>query len=234
MHKYLGTTREVHSMNVTEALNARFTCRAFKSEPLDREKILAIFEAAIQTPSWANTQPWEIYAAGGEVLENLRQACLENFHNGVPANSDMPRAEQWPPVIEDRMNQLMAARLKELAIDREDKVSRQEMAENNHRFFGAPVVVYLCLDRSLTPWSMHDLGMMSQSIMLAAEELGVNSAIAYNLVIYPDLIRKALGIPDELSIIIGIALGYGDADNRRNQFRSARRPLEEVVHLKGI
>jgi len=221
-------------MNVFEALESRYTCRAFKPDRIDREKIMEIFSAANRTPSWANTQPWEIYVAGGEVLEKLRQDCLERFRDGVVANADIPRAENWPPVIEDRMRQLMAARMKDLAIEREDKAARQNMIENNHRFFGAPAVAYLCMDRSLTTWSMHDLGMMSQSIMLAAEQLGVSSAIAYNLVIYPDLIHQALEIPDELSVVIGIALGYADPDSRQNHFRSPRRPVNEVIRLKGI
>ena len=108
------------------------------------------------------------------------------------------------------------------------------MVENNHNFFGAPTVLYLCMDSSLTPWSMHDLGMMAQSIMLAATERGVSSAIAYNLVIYPELIRKEMNIPDDLSIVIGIAVGYADSGDRQNQFRSERRSLEEVVRFRGI
>lgn len=221
-------------MKVTEALNSRFTCRAFKSQPLAKETILEILEAANRTPSWANTQPWEVFVAGGEVLESLRQDCLKNFRRGVPGNSDLPRAENWPPHITDRVQSLMAARSQSLGIDRADEATRKTLAEQNHRFFGAPVVAYLCMERSLTPWSVHDLGMMAQSIMLAAEERGVASAIAYNLVIYPGLIRKAIEIPEDLAIIIGIALGYADTKNPQNTFRSSRRSLEEVVRFRGI
>ncbi|MFA6000754.1 MAG: nitroreductase [Thermoleophilia bacterium] len=221
-------------MNVTETLNSRFTCRAFNSRPLEKDTILAIMEAANRTPSWANTQPWEIFVAGGEVLESLRQACLENFRQGVPGNSDLPRAQAWPPEITERMHSLMAARSQALGIDRADQTARKTLAEQNHRFFGAPVVAYLCMERSLTPWSIHDLGMMAQSIMLAAQERGVASAIAYNLVVYPDLIRKAINIPDDLAIIIGIALGYADTSNPQNVFRSPRRNIDEVVRFRGI
>jgi nitroreductase len=44
-------------MNVLEALNSRFTCRAFKPDPVNRVIILQIMENAIRSPSWANTQP---------------------------------------------------------------------------------------------------------------------------------------------------------------------------------
>ena len=55
-------------MNVIEALNSRTSIRAFKSDPVSRETIFKIMEAAIRSPSWANTQPWEIYVAAGEAL----------------------------------------------------------------------------------------------------------------------------------------------------------------------
>ncbi|MHB1391056.1 MAG: nitroreductase [Thermoleophilia bacterium] len=221
-------------MNVADALTSRYTCRAFKPEPLRREVLAGIFEAALHAPSWANTQPWEIYVAGGETLAALRQACLDNFHNGVEAHADLPRPEQWPAVFQKRMQSLGAARFKSLGMDRADEASRQKMSENNNRFFGAPAVAWLCMDKTLSQWSIHDLGMMAQSIMLAAQERGVASAIAYNLVIYPDLIRPALEIPDDLAVIIGIALGYADTGSVQNSFRSPRRPLDEVVRFRGV
>lgn len=221
-------------MDVGDALRARRTVRAFLDRPVPRETIEAILADALHTPSWANTQPWEIFVAGGEILEGLRLACLENVRNGVPATSDLPRPEQWPAVIEERMRQQYAKRFQDLGIDRDDQEARRAAAENNGRFFGAPAVVYLCMDRTLTPWSVHDLGMMSQSIMLASAEKGIASAIAFNLVIYPDLIRKALEIPEEMAIIIGIALGYADASNAENSYHGERRPLDEVVRLSGF
>jgi len=54
------------------------------------------------------------------------------------------------------------------------------------------------------------------------------------LVAHPDLIRKELKIPDDLSIIIGIALGYADTEHPQNQYRTPRRPVQEAVTFKGI
>jgi nitroreductase len=76
--------------------------------------------------------------------------------------------------------------------------------------------------------------MMSQSIMLAAQDHGVDSAIAVNLVCYPDVIRDELGIPEELLIVIGVALGYADDSDLSDCFRSPRRPFADVVRLVGI
>ena len=62
----------------------------------------------------------------------------------------------------------------------------------------------------------------------------LGSIPAYVLASYPDLIRAELKIPDDLSIIIGIALGYSDAQHPQNKFRSPRRPIQEAVRFKGF
>ncbi len=104
----------------------------------------------------------------------------------------------------------------------------------NRSFFGAPCAVYLCMDRILGTWSIFDLGAMCQSITLAAQDQGVDSAIAINLVVYPDLLRDELGIPPELLIVIGIALGYPDSGDPEDAFRSTRRPLGDAVRFVDI
>ena len=90
------------------------------------------------------------------------------------------------------------------------------------------------MDESLTEWSIFDLGALSQSIMIAAQGHGVDTAPAVNLVAYPDLIRNEIEIPEDLLIVFGIAMGYKDNKSPQNTFRSSRRPVEEVVRLKGF
>jgi nitroreductase len=81
---------------------------------------------------------------------------------------------------------------------------------------------------------MLDLGMLAQSIMLSAQDHGVESAMAVNLVCFPDVIRSELGIPEELLIVIGIALGYADTSDPSDGFRSSRRSLHEAVKLVDV
>jgi nitroreductase len=79
-------------MDVIEALHSRYTVRAFKTDPVSREVLWKILEAALHAPSWANTQPWEIFVEGGDVLNRLRRANLEYLKNCVPRNRIW-----WPP-----------------------------------------------------------------------------------------------------------------------------------------
>ncbi len=221
-------------MNVKEALNARFACRAFRPDPISKETIQEILMAATRAPSWANTQPWEIFVAGGEILNRIRRAFLANFQEKVPGNPDFAAPQNWPQALRKRTEELMKERLDEIEIERNDTAARNALLEANYRFFGAPIIIYLCMDRTLTPWSIFDLGSLAQSIMLEALEYGLNSAPAFMLVSHPEIIRAELDIPKELSIIIGIAIGHSDMLSPQNKFQSHRRPIQESVRFKGL
>jgi len=221
-------------MEVIDALRQRYTARAFTKEPIDRNTLEKILEAALRTPSWANTQPWELHIAAGAVLDRLREAYVKNLKDCVPRNPDLAGPKQWPPALQARMELLRAERTATLERVCLDKSALKDLAEMNYHFFYAPAVVYVCMDRSLTPWSVFDLGLVSQSIMLAAKHYGVDSAVAVTLVAHPDLIRQELKIPENLSIVIGIALGHADPGHPQNQFRSPRRTVKEAVSFYGI
>ncbi|SMC50188.1 nitroreductase [Papillibacter cinnamivorans] len=215
-------------MNVTEALSARRSCRAFKPDPVNRSVILQLLEAAARTPSWANTQPWEVYVAAGDVLQAIKDGFLERFGSGTPPCPDLPRPKSWPEEHKKRTQQLTA----DMALAAGEAV--KQFGQLNLKGFYAPAVIYLCMDKTLTPWSIFDLGAFSQSIMLEAAQRGLSTIPAVNLVHYPDVIRRELGIPDTLSVIFGIAIGYEDTSHPINAFRSARRPAGEFAVLKGF
>ena len=221
-------------MNVIEALNTRYSARAYLEKPVDRETMLKIMEAARHTPSWADTQPWEIFAAGGDSLERLRRAFLRRLDEGRAIEPDIPRPQGWPPDLQQRMAEMVAHGQRVRGERPDDEEVRRQSMRRNLSFFGAPAVVYLCLDRSLSPYSVFDLGMMAMSIMLAAREYGVDSIPAVNLVGYPDLLRAELGIPDHLMIVMGVALGYADPGQLVNKPRTPRRSVDEVVRLTGF
>ncbi len=222
-------------MDVITALHRRFTVRAFKPDLIDTDAILQIMSAAMRAPSSGNTQPWEIFVVGGETLNRIRRMYEENFHKGVPMKPDIPSPAEWPPALERRMQESRAARLRALGVAGDGTSAvRNAMTERAHQFFGAPIVVFLCMDRTLTSWSVFDLGLLAQSIMLAAQHFNVDSAPAFLFVAYPDVIRGEVGIDDSLSIVMGVALGYRDDHNPENQYRSSRRPIRDVVHLKDV
>lgn len=221
-------------MDVIEALQSRRSIRAYKSQAVERETIAKILEAANRAPSWANSQPWEFFVATGEPLERLRKRFLDNFDKGVAPNPDFPFPQSWPEAHQKRIQETGAERFATLGIARDDEEARREASKNNYRFFGAPVLIYACMDRNLSSWSLYDMGSVSQSIMLAAKHYGLDTIPAIMLAAYPDIIREELQIPDDLAVVIGIALGYGDPDNIQNKYTTKRRPLDEFTKFIGF
>lgn len=215
-------------MNVSEALQTRRSCRAFKPKQVDRDTILTILNDALRAPSWGNTQPWEIWVAGGELLTEINQAFLSNKKEHVPTTSDIPRPVKWTADANAHMKEFISD------ISHVGENSSKIFAELNDKFFYAPVVIYLCMDKILSSWSMFDLGGLSQSIMLAATEHGLGTMPAVQLVHYPEILRSKLEIPDNLSIVLGIAIGYEDEQHPFSKFVSTRSQIADVVKIKGM
>lgn len=215
-------------MNVSEALQTRRSCRAFKPDPVDRDTLLAVLNDALRTPSWANTQPWEIFVAGGEVLKEISQAYLENTKNHIPTSSDIPSPKSYTAAANGRIKEFI------FGISSVAEGAAKIFGELNQKFFDAPAVIYLCMDKSLSTWSVFDLGALSQSIMLAAVECGLATIPAVTLVHYPEIIRNKLDIPDNFSVVLGIAIGYEDQQHPINKFKSVRRSVSDAVIIKGI
>ena len=218
-------------MDVGDALKARRTVRAFLDRPVPRETLEAILGDALHAPSWANTQPWEIVVAGGEALARIREAWMQRTVDKVPSEPDIAYPGGWPAECAARTKELSAGRAAVRGTTTDDPAFHGNFHLANRRFFDAPCAVFLCMDRALGSWSMFDLGGLCHGLPLAAQEHGVDSAIAINLVVYPDILRKELAIPDNLAIVIGIALGYPDSADPEDPFRSVRRSLEDAVRF---
>ena len=212
-------------MNVKDALNARRSTRAFLSGPVEKDKLIAVFEAAARTPSWANTQPWEAFVASGATLDRIREGYRQKYAGKATAAPEIPRPAAWPEAAKKRLQQLRP----DMARDCGDAV--EQFGLLNQTMFNAPAVIYLCMDKMLSEWSLYDIGAYAQSLMLAAIEQGLAAIPAITLVLYPDVLRRELGIPDNLKITIGIAVGYADKENRINNFVSGRSSLRETVHF---
>src|SRR5674476_750712 len=60
----------------------RWSCRGFLDRQVDRAVIERLLTMAGRTPSWCNTQPWQVIVTEGEGTDNLRKAIgadIEKF-----------------------------------------------------------------------------------------------------------------------------------------------------------
>ena len=60
-------------LSFSEIMKQRYSVRYFLAKPIPKETLQAIMETSILTPSWGNSQPWNIYVASGNTLENIRK-----------------------------------------------------------------------------------------------------------------------------------------------------------------
>jgi nitroreductase len=212
-------------MNVIEAINGRHSIRAFLSKPVEKEKLDAVLAASVRAPSWANTQPWDVFVATGATLERIKAGYQQKYADKALAAPETPRPVEWSQAAQKRIQQLRP----DMARSCGDAV--EQFATLNQTMFNAPVVVYVCMDKILSEWSLYDIGAYSQTFMLAAFDQGLSTIPAITLTLYPDVLRRELKIPDNLKITIGIAVGYADKENGINKFVSSRRSLDDTIRF---
>ncbi len=217
-------------MDVIEAILARYSVRDFSSRSVPKETVMKILEVATRSPSGANGQPWEVFVASGATIEKIRKIYQESPIS-APQRRTQPAGPPRPAAILERMTVLRNERMKLLGLDPNDPASGNVFTEWGRRLYGAPVIVVICQDKSLS--SYLDIGLFIQTICLAAQGYGVDSIIAQALVSRPDIIRQELDIPENLNIVTGVGLGYANPNSISNTYHSSRRPIQEVVRYKS-
>ncbi|MBN1176681.1 MAG: nitroreductase [Dehalococcoidales bacterium] len=221
-------------MDVVDAIKERKSIRAFKPDPVPLDIIRKIMEQAQRAPSWANTQPWEFAVAAGKKLKEIQDGFVKRGMKD-PEN-EVARPYEFPEPYMGRIRALQAKDRKEMT--REDW---ENMTLNNFRHYGATTCIYLLVGKpifqqseGINVWAMYDSGSAVQNIMLLATNYGLGTIAQAQAVVYPDIIRKVLGIPGDKLIALGISIGYPDRDNPVTRGRTEREPLDEVVKFYGF
>jgi nitroreductase len=215
-------------MDVEDAIRQRKSIRAFKPDPVPREKLRNILEQALRAPSWANTQPWEFVVVTGEQLHEIQKAYLERGEQ--EPQSEIARPYEFPePYLSRRQGMTPTAEYME------------HRRVQNYKNYGAPVVIYILVDRSMfhqskgiNVWSVYDCGSVAQNIMLLATSYGLGTIAQAQSVIYPDIIRKVVDIPESKLLVVGIAIGYPEWEHPVNQRSIRREPLDSITRWHGF
>ena len=223
-------------MDVLETINKRHSVRAFKPDPVPQDILKKIVEGALRAPSASNSQPWEFAIVSGGKLDEIKQGFLDNSTK-LP-NLDVPISLQYPEPWKSRRSAVMAGVLEELGVAREDKQKRMEWQMFGFKLWGAPSCIYIMIDSEFhhadngtNIWNIFDCGLVAQNIMLLATVHGLGTIPALMPVLYPDVLRSALGLPPSKLMVMGIPIGYEDDKNPANRFRSSREPFEKVARF---
>lgn len=221
-------------MNILEAFEKRRSIRSFKSEPVPREIIEKILKTALRSPSYTNSQPWEVVVVTGAKKEELSKELLELAVKEEPIQPDISKPLAWPVQIKERIDEHFKRRHKILGIEENDREKKKELRLANFKFFGAPVVIFLFQDSSLPLWSIFDMGAFAMAIMVSALEFGLHTCPQGSLTDYSPTIKKILGIPEEKRLILGISIGYPDWEAKINEYISSRVSLEQITKWIGF
>jgi nitroreductase len=216
-------------MTVKEAVAARQSIRAYKTDPIPRKILEEIVEQALRAPSWGNTQPWGLTIVGGQALKKIREEYVSRTKAGVPHNPDFPPPTTFNEKQTERYKGLGKGLFLAQGIARDDREKRTAYVLDMFDFFGAPNILYLHLEKGFHPYALMDGGVLLQTIALLAVQQGLGTCFLAVSVSYPDVVRQVTGMGVEQTLVMGMAIGYPVADHPANLFRSPRGKTEEFI-----
>ncbi|MEK9873294.1 MAG: nitroreductase [Betaproteobacteria bacterium] len=216
-------------MSVIDALSNRYSCRRFKQDAVPIDLIHKILTAAQKTPSWCNTQPWDVHVVSGEALQTLSGKLEKQAASGATPNPDFSFPERYEGDYRDRRKVCGLQLYKSVGIEKGDAERTRDQALENFRFFAAPHVMFLTVPSELGVYGAVDCGLYVSSFMLVANELGVATIAQAALASYPDVVREALNIGKERHLVCGISFGFEDTTHPINGYRTERESIASVV-----
>ncbi len=192
-------------------MKGRRSVRAFLPQPVDRDVIMQILEAARWAPSPHGRQPWRfVVLTRPEARERLAAAMGDDWR-------------------------------RQLALDGQDEALISLRQRKSHeRITGAPVVIVPCLyledldtypdqerQAAETTMAVQSLGCAIQNMLLTAYSLGLDTGWMCAPLFCGDTVRAALDLDAALIPHALIPLGYPAKD----PVRRPRRPLDELIVL---
>lgn len=220
-------------MDVYEAVDSRRAVRAFSDEPVPMDVLERVLAAATRAPSSGNLQPWQLYVVTGEPLAELKRRATARAQAGDPGDEreyPMYPDELTSPYL-DRFSAAAAQRYQALGIRRDAPDRPMRIAALNSEAFGAPVVLFCYLDRTMGPGQWADAGMYLQTIMLLLRAEGVHSCPQVMWTMFRRTVSEIVGADDDLVLLCGVAVGFEKEDAVR--VRTGRADLTETVRFIG-
>ncbi len=219
---------------VLEALKNRSSKRAYTDKKIPKDILEKILTAAGMTPSGANMQPWVTYAVTNEAtLAKVGNAIIEKMNAGFTNDQDVQYYPvKWTNPYKKRRIVTGAGLYKLMEVDRKDDETRLQMWKDNFRWFGASTVIFVFTAKANIEGAAGayiDCGAYMQSIMLAAQEFGIDSCPQGSTTEFGRVVAKELEVPENLALLYSVVLGYADENAKINTYQPEKVKLEESV-----
>lgn len=201
-------TPEVTQNAVLRAILTRRSIRRYTDQPVPRQLVEQILEAAIWSPSAHNRQPWRFAVIQDEASKHKLASAM-----GTRLRHDLTADGVPETVIADDVNR------------------------SYERITNAPVLIALCLTmadmdsypdekRSRNEYLMavQSVAMAGQNLLLAAHDLSLGACWMCAPLFCPDVVVSALDLPEDWQPQGLITLGYPAQEREKT-----RKPLIETV-----
>ena len=191
-------------------------------DSVSKEKIENILEGAAFAPSGHNIQPWHVYVVQGQKKLSITQSIIDAIKDGSSKNMktefDYYPTEWFEPFV-SRRRAVGFELYNLLGIGRDDFDARNKQMQENFHFFGAPVGMFITMDRRLATGTFMDLGMFIQSILVGARGEGLHSCGQVAFTKFHTLIAEQLEFKENEMLVCGVSIGYEDTSAAENALR---------------
>ena len=209
-------------------LKERYSCRAFLPQQVETAAITRMLEIAQRTPSWCNSQPWQVVITRGAATDRFRDALFE-YASGRKPGPDFAFPREYRGVYLERRRECGFQLYESVGIARGDREASARQTMENYRLFGAPHAMIVTTDEALGVYGVLDCGAWVNNFMLAAAAAGVACIAQAALATHPKPLRDFFGIAEDRRIVCGMSCGYEDAAHPVNRFRTSRAETRDVL-----
>ncbi|KAL0932454.1 uncharacterized protein CTRU02_213407 [Colletotrichum truncatum] len=214
---------------VSKTVLARHSTRAFDPQ---QAVPLNLVEEALQlaqhAPSSTNIQPWRLTLVSGAALHRLTTALTTAFKDGtklqipeIPVPFQHYRSELGRHVYGPQG----------YGISRDDTEGQMAAVKHNFEFYSAPLAGIVAIDKDLSDPDVVSVGMWLQTLVLLLTERGLGTQVSVSPAGYPDIIKRELGIDENLKILCTIGIGYEQEGQQINKLKMPREPWKNNVRI---
>lgn len=190
-------------------LDAIYTTRAirkFTDQPVPRELIARVIEAATQAPSGVNSQPWRFVIVDDETKKAALAEMYRESYYGRRVGWDLDEATSSSVYLAKRYEE---APLHVLVCGPSYKNSQGA----SDLTMSVPAAVYPA----------------TQNLLLAARAYGLGGVLTINHEPFNPELRQLFGIPDRFYIYAVVPMGF----SAERHGKKTRKPVSEVAFWNG-